>query len=290
MHNEPANQDALKKAQAIQKQHGTSYYLATQFFPKHFRQATYALYSFVRIPDQIVDEPGKDPLQAKEELERWIAAWRGEMEGKASGDSLIKLSTELFTTYNVPRTYGEDFLAAMLQDTTQDRYESYAALEQYMYGSAVVVGLMMAHIVGAVAGADSEKVLKAATCLGNAMQLTNFLRDIDEDYQDRGRIYLPQDEMGRYGVKEHDIASRVMSENLKRLMRFQVERARNLFAAAEPGILLLNPKARRAVRLAGKLYASILDSIVKQDYNPFAGRARVSRSKKVKIILKHYWR
>jgi phytoene synthase len=290
MHTAPKNQEALKKAQAIQKLHGTSYYLATQFFPKSLRQATYALYSFVRIPDQIVDEPGKDPLQARDELERWIVAWRGEMDGKPSGNSLIALSTELFTTYKVPRQYGEDFLAAMLQDTTQDRYESYKALEQYMYGSAAVVGLMMTHIVGMVPGADHEKVTKAATYLGNAMQLTNFLRDIDEDYRDRGRIYLPLDEMHRYGVSERDIASRKMSENLKRLVRFQVERSRDLFAAAEPGIVFLNPKARRAVRLAGKLYAGILDSIAEQDYNPFAGRARVGKLRKMKIILKHFWR
>lgn len=283
------NQSATQQAQAIQKKHGTSYYLATQFFPKKLRKATYALYAFVRIPDQIVDEPG-NPAEARAELEKWIAAWKGEMEGKPSGDPLIQLSTELFREYGVERKYGEDFLGAMLQDTEKTRYKNYEELEGYMYGSAVVVGLMMAQIIGVVEGANEEEVRKSATYLGNAMQLTNFLRDIDEDYRERGRIYLPQDEMRRYGVSDSDIAERSASDNLVRLMRFQVERSRNLFTEAEKGIHLLKPEGRRAVRLAGKLYASILDSIASQGYNPFAGRARVSKWRKVKLILKHYWR
>ncbi len=282
-------QTAQQQAQAIQKKHGTSYYLATQFFPKKLRKATYALYAFVRIPDQIVDEP-ENPTEARGELERWIAAWNGEMDGKPSGDPLIQLSTELFKAYGVDRTYGEDFLKAMLQDTEKSRYESYSDLEGYMYGSAVVVGLMMAQIIGVVDGAKEDEVLKSATYLGNAMQLTNFLRDVDEDYRERGRIYLPQDEMRRYGVSDSDIAERNASENLLRLMRFQVERSRNLFAEAEKGIHLLKPEGRRAVRLAAKLYAGILDSIAAQGYNPFVGRARVGRWRKLKLILKHYWR
>lgn len=284
-----AKSTAQQKAKAIQKKHGTSYYLATQFFPHHLREATYALYSFVRIPDQIVDEPANGG-NGREELEAWIANWRRSMDGEDVGDPLIALATELFSQYKVPRAYGEDFLAAMLQDTEKDRYKNYAELEEYMYGSAAVVGLMMAHIIGTIPGADTQQVKVAATKLGEAMQLTNFLRDIDEDYQQRGRIYLPLDEMERFGVTEEAIAERKMSGNLKKLMQFQADRARKLYADAEVGLPLLQPEGRRAARLAAKLYAGILDAIKAQDYNPFAGRARTTKLKKITTILNHYWK
>jgi phytoene synthase len=283
-------QSAATQAQSIQRQHGTSYYLATQFFPKELREATYALYAFVRISDDIVDEPGISSEVAAKRLKKWISAWQASMDGNPSDDPMIEHATELFKRYKVPRQYGEDFLAAMLSDTQKKTYTTYEELRQYMYGSAVVVGLMMTHLTGTSPGASSDQVRAAATALGEAMQLTNFLRDIDADYQDRQRIYLPLDELAQFRVSTSDIAEGKMSAEMKQMMQFQISRARTLFEEAEKGLHLLPKSSRRAIRLASKLYAGILTAIEAQDCNPFAGRARVSNHKKALLILKHYWR
>lgn len=255
-------QRAYQECQRIHAKHGKSYYFATRFFPKDLRLATYALYAFFRLPDEMVDNPsGRDP---KGELERFRAEWRSGV----STHPVLMAARDTFDRYHIPFQYSEVFLDAMIQDTWKTTYATYAELESYMYGSAAVVGLMMSHVIGFESGA-----LAYAEKLGYAMQLTNFLRDINEDKEKRGRVYMPQDELARFG--DDRIA----------FMKFQIARADALYDEANQGIPLLHARGRFAVRAASDLYREILRKIEKQNYD-VATRARTSFWEKIFICIR----
>jgi phytoene synthase len=168
----------------------------------------------------------------------------------------------------------------MIQDITVSRYATYAELEEYMYGSAAVVGIMMSYVIGF----KDEGTLERAKALGEAMQLTNFLRDIQEDYRDRGRIYVPLEDLARFGVSEDDFREQKMSPEFIELMRFEIDRARKLYAYAEPGIAELAPSGRFAIRLASRVYAAILIKIEQAGYNVFLGRVKTTKFEKLTLL------
>jgi phytoene synthase len=271
--------DDVEVARRLNKKHGTSYYFATCLFPGHLREATFALYAFFRVPDEFVDNGA--PEQAQQLLENWRSDWQKAYQLRDSSDPVLRLNAQVFHRYQIPYDYSETFLTAMFRDLSDTRYASYAELESYMYGSAAVVGLMMSHVIGFA----DPVALEYAQKLGYAMQLTNFLRDIDEDFQQRGRIYLPLDELQRFGVKEVQFAERHFDANFYSLMQFQMQRAHKLYEDAEPGIALLNSEGRRAVRVASALYRAILTKLEQQGSNPFAGRARTNTLEKVQRTM-----
>lgn len=265
---------------ALTKRFGTSYFLATQFFPREIREATYALYAFFRVPDEYVDNE-KDVAVAEEKLRAWQEAWHMAYATGSSNDLVLSATAKVFIRYKIPAKLADDFLQAMRQDLTVDRYETYADLEKYMYGSASVVGLMMTYVIGF----NDDRALNYAQRLGEAMQLTNFLRDIHEDWVERGRIYLPLEDLRRYSFTESSFIAGGTSPEFVDLMKFEIARARALYAEAEKGVLLLSPSGRIAVRLASRLYGEILREIEKRNYDVFAGRARTSSFTKLKLIF-----
>lgn len=272
--------DDLLQCQSIMRRHGVSYSFATRFFPRKVREATAVLYAFFRVPDDIVDA-GASQADARRDLEAWMDKWR-RTEHEDVGDAVLRAAAEVFRIYGIPRKLGDDFLQAMVQDVTVDRYHTYADLERYMYGSAAVVGIMMCYVIGY----KDAGTLERARALGEAMQLTNFLRDIKDDYITRGRIYLPQEDMRRFDLGDDDIARGVLTPALRDLIRFEVARARELYAFAEGGIDELDRSGQFAVRLASRLYAAILSKIEEHEYDVFSGRVRTSYLEKVRIMLK----
>jgi 15-cis-phytoene synthase len=278
--------DLIKRgAQQIMKQFGTGYYRATFLFPKKIREDTWTLYKFVRIPDEIVDDRGSDASK-KEALSEWIENWNALYTGQATlGDGILFEMKELMIRYDIDKTYVDEFLAVMMQDITVDRYETYEELKKYMYGSACVIGIMMSHVIG-----YEEEALPYAEALGEAMQLTNFLRDIREDYEGRGRIYVPLEDLKRFGVIEEHIKDHVCDDNWRELMKFQVVRARALFSYANSGIKYLHPHGRAAIWAASYIYEAILDEIEKQDYDIFVRRAVVSPFRKTMLLWKAIWK
>jgi phytoene synthase len=172
------------------------------------------------------------------------------------------------------------FLRSMAMDLTVERYETWDDLLGYMDGSAAVIGEMMLPILEPP---DLAAATPSARALGEAFQLTNFLRDIDEDL-DRGRQYVPQEDLRRFGV---DLTERRCTPPLVELMRFEIDRCRRLYAAAEAGIDLLPARSARCVRAAHDLYGRILDRIESQGYDVFAGRARVATPVKLAVAARH---
>lgn len=276
----PAQRADFAVCQALHAKHGKSYYFATRFFPEEQRLATFALYAFFRVPDDLVDETYvKEPKKAKEALVDWRDEWRKAYEGFPTHEPVLRATAWTFHHFQIPYEYSESFLEAMLQDVIQARYQRYDELCDYMYGSAVVVGLMMTYVIGF----SDPIALKYAQALGEAMQLTNFLRDIREDYEQRNRIYLPSQELEAFGVSEDHIRTHICDEHWTAFMQFQIQRCDELYAEAQKGIPLLNSSGRLTVAIAGRLYQEILRKIEAQNYNIFLERARTSTWEKAKL-------
>ena len=269
--------------ESITKKFGTSYYFATRFLPSDLRQATYALYSFFRIPDEIVDNSihntEKDILL---ELEDWEKMWQKAYSGETTLYPILNLTAQVFQQYNIPHQYSLDFLKAMKQDVYITRYDTYQDLQHYMYGSAAVVGLIMTYVIGF----NNDKALEYAPYLGEAMQLTNFIRDIGEDYKERGRIYLPQKDIYKYNVKEIDIENSNITVDFIELIKFEINRARNLYRKSDKGLKYLNKRGRFAVIMASRMYEAILDKVEQNNYNVLTKRARTSKREKIYILGK----
>jgi phytoene synthase len=275
--------EGFRKCQEITRKFGTSYYFATQFFPRDVRRAIYAVYAFARIPDEFVDNPDNaDLAESRRQIEKFREEWRQAMKENPADDPILTAIAATFHKYRIPQAEGEAFFDSMLQDTEKMTYADYAELEKYMYGSAGVIGLMVTRIVGF----SSDAAFKHALELGYAFQLTNFLRDIREDWDVRQRVYIPQDELKKFGLSNQDIADHRYDEKFIALMKFQIERNREIYRESQKGIPMLAPRGRAAVKIAYVLYAGILNEIEKLDYNVFRQRARTSLTTKLKLSAK----
>ena len=254
----------------LNKRNGTTYYWATQVLPAVKRHHVHALYGFCRHADDIVDEMGDVPTDVRAKAltgfgERFFA----DLEAGDSDDLVLKAMVHTVRAFRIDPECVRRFLAAMTMDLTVETYETYDDLLVYMDGSAAVIGEMMLPILEPTDPAATEP----ARQLGNAFQLTNFLRDIDEDL-DRNRIYVPQEDIRRFGAASA-FEDRTATPEFRALMRFEIDRTRELYRQADAGIDLLPPRSQRCVRAARILYARILDEIEALDLDVFSGRARV---------------
>jgi len=273
----------LEECRRITKKYGTSFYFATQFFPREMREGIYAIYAFARIPDEIVDDPNlTGPQAASAKLTEWAEQWRTAMMRGHSEDAVLNAIAHQFRKFHIPIEDCEAFLRSMFQDEVKSRYANYQELEEYMYGSAGVIGLMVTRVVGY----KSEAAFEYAKKLGYAFQLTNFLRDIREDCDELGRVYMPEDELRHFGLSIGDIYSHVRDERFVKFMQFQIARNRKIYREALPGIKLLDWQGRLAVRISYVLYKAILGEIERANYNVYAGRVRTNRQQKIYLSLK----
>lgn len=261
----------------LHRRHGTTYYLATRRFPPALRRRVHAIYGFVREADEWVDHPrGETPEVIRARLAGWREQLRRAYAGACPDHPALRAFADVARETGLPLAEPLCFLDAMESDLTVTRYPTYADLEAYMRGSAAAVGVMMCYATGAPTDSDT---LAAARRLGEAMQLTNFLRDVGEDHA-RGRIYLPQEDMARFGVSEADLAAGRATPEFRALMAFEIARARRLYQESDAGAARLPRAARPPVLVARVLYARILDAIERQHGDVFVRRARTSRAEK----------
>lgn len=281
-----AKSDLLKRAKAITRQYGRGFYRASYLFPQKTREATWIIYAFVRIPDEMVDSE-KDILIAKENLTNWSNNWQRVLDGEKDldCDELLFATKEIFDMYQIPYEYSYDFLNSMSQDLTKDRYATYKELEDYMYGSASVIGIMMSYIIGFKPGA-----LPYAKALGEAFQLINFLRDTREDYQSRKRIYLPREDMVRFGVTEEHVEKGILDDAWRAFMKFKLDRAKVLLAEGLKGIPLLSGRGQKAVYASYLIYNELIKQIEKAQYDTFSKRIVVSPLNKTMLLCKALWK
>jgi phytoene synthase len=260
----------------LTKRSGTTYYWSTTILPRLKRRHVHALYGFCRHADDIVDDLGDAPTDVRAKALRDFGdRFFEDLEAGDSGDLVLKAMVHTVRAFAIDPSCVRRFLDSMTMDLTVDRYETYDDLVGYMDGSAAVIGEMMLPILEPL----DEAAFEPARQLGNAFQLTNFLRDVSEDL-DRGRIYVPQEDIRRFGA-ESAFATRTATPEFLTLMRFEIDRTRALYRRADAGIELLPDRSRRCIRAARLLYSRILDEIEAIDLDVFSSRARVPSWQKV---------
>jgi phytoene synthase len=188
------------------------------------------------------------------------------------------------TRHQVPQGYETQLIEGIARDLRQNRYRTFAELTEYCYGVASTVGLMAMHIIGF----KDRRALPYAVKLGVALQLTNILRDVGEDYLD-GRIYLPQEDLRRFEYGEDDLARGLVDRRFRALMDFEIARTRRLYAEAWRGIRLLSRDGRLAIAAAADFYRAILDQIERNDYDVFNQRAHLNAAEKLVRLPKLWW-
>ncbi|MCX5703966.1 MAG: phytoene/squalene synthase family protein [Candidatus Omnitrophica bacterium] len=268
------------RAKEITRKYAKTYYFASLFLPKAKRDAAYAAYAICRIGDESVDNSPR--AEVADNLIKLKSSIELVYSGAELNDSLLLAFQEAVFKYQIPKEYFAQVIEGMYMDLTISRYKNFQELYTYCYRVAGVVGLIMLKIFGY----SDKRAEVYAVNLGIAMQLTNITRDIKEDYL-RGRIYLPQDEMARYGISEKQISEGKQDENFKALLKFQIRRAREYYADSQLGINMIGGSRSRFVAYAIKdIYANILDAIEKNNYDIFSKRARVNTIEKICIALK----
>ena len=284
---------SYERCRALHRYHGRSYYLATRLLPRWKRRHVHALYGFTRYADEIVDTAdetagivGTARAAGREaRLAAWSARFLGGLGGEEVDDPLLPAVLHTIRVFDLDLGDFRKFLASMAMDLTVTRYDTYDDLLGYMEGSAAVIGTMMLPILES---SDPAAAREPARQLGLAFQLTNFIRDVDEDLG-LGRIYLPAEDLARFGVTPADLhaarAAGTAGRPVRELIAYEVRRARGHYALAAPGVTMLAPASQACIRAAYRLYGGILDEVEKLDYDVFARRAVVPTPRRAAVAF-----
>lgn len=287
---DPDLQRSYLACRELNARHGKTYFLATRLLPPEKRPFVHALYGFARYADEIVDDLAST-LSANEKrswLERWSEQILADLRSGRSNDEIGRALIDTVNRWSIPIEHFEAFLHSMAMDLTVTQYRDYEALSEYVYGSAAVIGLQMVHVLGVRDGADFRATLAGAKSLGIAFQLANFIRDVGEDLE-RGRIYLPLDELARFGIDRERLERRTVDADFVEAMRFQIARVRALKAEADGAIDQLTPESHGCIKAASELYCGIVDEVERIEYQVFTKRAKTSMTRRVKVALPAWW-
>ena len=260
--------------------HGKTYYLATLLLPKSKRPYVHALYGFARYADEIVDDLAST-LTVDEKakvLSTWGDKILNDLKSGRSDDAVGRALIDTVNRFHIPHAHFEAFLHSMTMDLTVTEYQRYEDLLEYVYGSAAVIGLEMVPVLGVL----EEGAYECAKKLGIAFQLANFIRDVGEDL-DRGRIYLPLEELAQCGVSREMLEARVLTPQIIEALKFQIARVRQLQAEATPGIKMLEAASRPCIEAASTLYCGIVDEVEKIGYDIFNKRAKTSTARRLRV-------
>jgi phytoene synthase len=275
---DPRLQDAYEQCRRLNVAHGRTYYLATLLLPPAKRPHVHALYGFARYADELVDAVRfPDPAA----LATWGATFLADLDGTDAVDvrhPVSRAAVHTARTWDIPRETFEAFLTSMAMDVTVTGYPTYADLQTYMYGSAAVIGLQMVPILEPL----DDRAAAHACLLGEAFQMSNFVRDVAEDLR-RGRVYLPQEDLDKFDVTRTDLRPGRTPPNVRELLRFEIARTRDLYAAAEPGIDMLHPTSRDSIRAAFELYGGILDAVEAADLQVLDRRVAVPLRRRLAV-------
>jgi len=285
-------QAAYEVCRTVTFTHAKTFYFASHFIPKEKRTACYAVYAFCRYVDDIVDVAMERGDVTREDAIRLVEQWRSEVgrlydtaaEAPSQEDSRVSQAVlraweDTLEQYHIPRHLPEELIEGVLMDTTESRFATFDDLRKYCYRVASTVGLMTSEIFGY----SSPEAVPHAIDLGIAMQLTNIIRDVKEDAE-RGRIYLPQEDLDRFKVSEAEVLHHEWSDRLRALIAFQIERAERYYASADKGIPFLDRDSRITVQLMSTNYRKILRVVEAMNFNVFTKRAGTSLLQKAASI------
>jgi 15-cis-phytoene synthase len=277
--------EAYRACRRINAHYGRTYFLATRFLPAASRPSVHALYGFARLADEIVDNAVApvDPAQALTTLEKALAE---AFAGDPPAHPVLLALTDTVRRHDIDEGLFAEFLASMRMDLTITGYATFADLAEYTHGSAGVIGLQMLPVLGTVG--PREEAAPYAAALGEAFQLTNFLRDVGEDL-DRGRLYLPADELAAFGVDramlEHAHRTGRTERRIRRALAHLVSYTHAVYRRAEPGIALLAPRSRPCIAAATAMYRHILDEIADAGYDVLGRRVVVPTHRRLRVAV-----
>lgn len=282
---DPDLRDSYQECKRLNSLHGKTYYLATLLLPKSKRPHVHALYGFARYADEIVDDLSSTlTLEEKAEtLKIWGDSVIADIKRGSSFDQVGRALVNTVKQFDIPIQYFEAFLHSMTMDLSVSSYQTFDDLMEYVYGSAAVIGLEMVPILGA----NDLLAYQAAEKLGIAFQLANFIRDVGEDLE-RGRIYLPLDELALYGVTPAILYEKKLTPAIQKALEFQIDRVRNLQREATVGVALLDRESQPCINAASKLYCGIVDEVEKINFDIFNKRAKTSTFRRLKVALPAY--
>lgn len=268
---DPILREGYRRCGRLTWEYGTTYFWGAALLPKPRRKHVYAVYALCRLADDIVDDTElvarSTPAETAARLQAFVGSFRSALAAGGSADPVMAAVADTVIRAEIDPECFDRFFGAMAMDLTTTTYETWDDLLGYMEGSAAVIGEMMLPVLEPTSPAATQP----ARSLGIAFQLTNFLRDVNEDL-DRGRVYLPQEDLRRFGV---DLAARTVTPQWRAFLAYQIERNRDLYRFADTGIALLPGRSARCVGAARVLYSRILERIERADYDVFSHRARV---------------
>jgi phytoene synthase len=273
-------EQAYAKCDAITAEHSRTFHFASSLLPRDKRRGARALYGFCRITDDTVDRLEGDAAGA-------LAQWRRRATSPTPPeDDLVLLAwAKTRAAYRIPACYAEQLIDGVAQDLTTTRYPTFEELACYCYGVASTVGLMSMHIIGFAGPGAVPHAVK----MGVALQMTNILRDVGEDWRS-GRVYLPQDELATHGLSDTDIEAGCVDDRWRKFMRFQIDRNRAFYRDSWPGIALLHHDGQFAIAAAADLYSAILTDIEANDFDVFHRRAHIGLWGKIRRLPAIWWR
>lgn len=283
---DPALRASYELCRQLNAEHGKTYYLATLLLPPAKRPYVHALYGFARYADEIVDDLASTLTESQkaEQLRVWGNEFLAKFDSGHTDDPVCLAVLDTVRRWNIPREHFEAFLHSMTMDLTVAEYATYEDLYEYVYGSAAVIGLQMVPILEPT----SQDAYKYATELGVAFQLANFIRDVGEDLE-RGRVYLPLEELAQFGVTRADLEARVATPEIKAALKYQIARVRQLEESSRAGIAMLGASAQPCIETARILYCGIVNAVEDIDYEVFAKRATVSLTRRLRVAVPAYW-
>ncbi len=272
--------ESYRYCEHVAKTQARNFYYSFVTLSTERKAAMCAIYAFMRYSDDVSDEAAIDSTKA-EEMRAWRAALDRAFAGEYGDSKILPAFHDTVRKYAIPARYFHDLIDGTEMDLVKNRYETWEELHQYCYRVASVVGFVCIHVWGFDA-ADGRALEYSEAC-GLAFQLTNILRDVKEDAE-RDRIYLPQEDMRRFGVTEEDLRAGVVNANFRNLMQFEAERAKGFYAKAEALFPLIHAPGRPTLSIMIGIYRGILDSIERNRYDVHTRRARVSTPKKLGIV------
>jgi len=266
--------EGYRRCASLTWRYGTTYYWGAALLPRARRRHVHAVYALCRLADDIVDDQETvdrgDVSATSAALQAFADHFRTALASGGSDDPVMAAVAHTVRTCAIDPECFDRFFGAMAMDLTTSHYETWDDLCGYMEGSAAVIGEMMLPVLEPRSPAAKDP----ARALGLAFQLTNFLRDVDEDL-DRGRVYVPQEDLRRFGVDLQGAPPRRVTPEWRACLAFEIQRNRELYRFADTGIALLPGRSARCVGTARVLYSQILERIEAADYDVFSSRARV---------------
>jgi len=261
----------------VARRRAKNFYYSFVLLSSRQRDSMCALYAFMRYCDDLSDEPGATLAP----IERWRCALAEALEGRFDGHPVWPAFYDTVERYRIPHRYFYEMIDGIASDLEPKQPENFEELYRYCYCVASVVGLTTIHIFGF----EKTEAIPLAEKCGVAFQLTNILRDIREDAQ-RGRIYLPAEDLQRFGVTAADLNAGARTENVIELMRFEAARARAYYDESWPLLDLVHAGSRPSLQALISIYSQLLDRIERSNYDVFARRIRLSSLQKSWIVAR----